>query len=75
MITFEQFKTDYRKKEELEGTKQEVINGQILSRGPLTDTELLQMYNSMQSEAATGIEHHGEIIGGEHVLTLKGIGY
>jgi hypothetical protein len=75
MITFNQFKTEYRKKEVLEGVKQQVVNGQIVPQERVSDEELRDMYNSLQNDSKTGLEHHGEVIAGDNgVLTLKSIG-
>ena len=72
MITFEQFKKEQREKEASEGYRQIVQNRQIVSRGPLTDEELFEMWKASQvDEPRTGVTHHGEIIGGKHVLTLE----
>lgn len=79
MITFEQFKKDWREKEAAEGTQQSVQTTSqgkyILPNRLRTDEELREIYNSMQSEKKTGVEHHGDIIGGGPVLTLKDVGH
>lgn len=82
-MTFEQFKADWRKKEATEGTKLTVTcicgQHQIQPAGPLSDEELLGMYQLMKGEQYTGVTHHGDVLGagGDHgsVLTLTGVGH
>jgi len=69
-MNFEEFKRQYRDKEAAVGPKMEAVGEHIVARQPVTDEELLEMYQSLKSESLTGVEHHGDIIGGGNVLDL-----
>jgi hypothetical protein len=79
ITTLEQFINDWRDKESqpLDARLRMTCacGKHMLENHKLSDEELREMYNILiQEESATGVENHGETIGGKHVLTLKDTG-
>lgn len=76
--TFEQFKNNWREIEKTDPSKSKqqgtCLCGKMFENKPLTDEELLEIYTLCKESEATGLTHHGEAIGGGHVLELKGLG-
>jgi len=75
-VTFEQFVADWRDKESqpLDARLRMTCacGKHTLENHKLSNEELRELYNILiEEETATGVETHGEIIGGTHVLTLK----
>lgn len=59
--TFQEFVQAAREKERIEGAKLRADGSPMFTADPLSDEQLLEMWQNIKEEPATGLEYGGEI--------------